>query len=521
MRRARRRSPERSSRLAGISTRVGALYHRFKGWISRRRTAGRPSRSLVGVRHEQRAFRPRFSFPFPFAAALSRGFHFFGAEAVLRFRWRMCAVAAMLLPPVASSQFSPECVEPRVYIGDAGSPGCGEPEPVPGAYPGERGLVGTSRPLWRWPESSARDPRRASYPVDAGWVRVVPTVIYVPDPAAQIPGVVSIGVERAAEGDPWRARGELAWSGRPRASFDLDYRVAERQAYFRAEDRPAGVVALPNSRVPGSSWDGAWAERIAAGTTATLAISGDRLELDARDPQAATGRLSVHHRASDAVSVFFSVSTSSYVDEETADTRLGVATVGTVLRAGPLGVEVKYRDESNSLTSAWGHGGRLTLRAQQAGWRASAYADAQQQAATLPLNASSSAVRAPAMTELGLVGGSPESVVRLFRDRGLVFARGGVDLGALRIDPLRMQGGLDLAWRDEGSQQMEVALQLAVDHLQGTDAPRRALLGQLQMSWRVLRETNLSASYANWSLQGDPTLDDSRTLFRISLRSRL
>ena len=63
-------------------------------------------------------------------------------------------------------------------------------------------------------------------------------------------------------------------------------------------------------------------------------------------------------------------------------------------------------------------------------------------------------------------------------------------------------------------------LLLAMDDLQGPTGARRGVLGQVQMSWRLLGETDVTASYANWSLQSEPLRDDSRSLFHLSLRSR-
>ena len=191
------------------------------------------------------------------------------------------------------------------------------------------------RSPWNVPELPSTDAatRRASYPIETGWVRVVPTVVYVPDAGAQVPGVVAVGVERVAVGDPLKARAELGWSGKPGALLDLDYRIPERQASFRAEDRPAGV-ALPISRTPGSTWRGTWTERLGAGTTATLALASDRLELDGREPEATSRRLSVRHRAADGLNLFASVLGTSYAETAGPELRRGVTSVGTELNAG-------------------------------------------------------------------------------------------------------------------------------------------------------------------------------------------
>jgi hypothetical protein len=212
---------------------------------------------------------------------------------------------------------------------------------------------------------------------------------------------------------------------------------------------------------------------------------------------------------------------TSYAETAGAELRRGVTSLGTELNAGALGLAATYRDESNDASPGSGHGGRVTVRVNQSGFHMSLYADAQQQAATLELDMAGHLELPSQLTDLGLVGAGPESVVQLFRDRGVLLAQHGVELGALRVDPLRVQGGLDVKWRDAGPHGAEVGLRLAIDDLQGTDTTRRALLGQVQMSWRVFRETDLTASYASWTMQGDSSFDDDRTVVRFLVRSKL
>lgn len=362
--------------------------------------------------------------------------------------------------------------------------------------------------------------RRASYPIETSLGRVVPTVVYVPDPAARVPGVVSVSLERAPAGDPLRLKAELGWSGRPSAAFDVGYRVSRRQVAFRAEERPTGMVAQPNGRRPGSTWEGAWTERLGPQASATVVLAGDRVQFDGRNPEATSGRVDLRLRAMDGWNVLVGVAGSNYADAANPELRKGVTSLGTELSAGGLSLLAVVRDES-TLSTASGHGGRVALRGRQGGWQASLYADAQQQATVIELTGSGAVDLPRELVEAGLVAVSPETVVRVLRDRGPLLAQHGIGLGALRIDPLRVQGGVDLRWRDGGASRTEVGLLLAMDDLQGPSGARRGVLGQVQMSWRLLGETDVTASYANWSLQSEPLRDDSRSLFHLSLRSRL
>lgn len=432
------------------------------------------------------------------------------------------AVALTLLPVTVFAQSS------SAAAGLAGASARCDPadvltarcEPAGAVRPAVSGFA-MERARWRVPglPEAGADANRASYPFDAGWVRVVPSVVVVPGAYPATPGVVSVGLERAAADEPVRLRGEVGWSGRPRGSFELDYRAAGRQASLRADERPAGVVALPDARAPGSTWDGRWQESFGPRTDAIVALSNDRLALHGREPGVTAGHIRLLHRPSGAWNVSASLGSTSYADALHPGLRRGVASLGTELQLGAFHVGATWRDEFNSLADGWGRGGRVTLRHSLGGWQASVFADAQQHAASIELHGYQPDLPS-GLVDLGLAGASPERAVRMLRDRGLLLEQNGIELGALRVDPLRVQGGVDVKWRAAGPRRTEVGLLLAMDDMQGTDDPRRARLGQVRMSWRAFGDADLSASYANWSLQGDAQAG-SQSLFRVWLRSSL
>jgi hypothetical protein len=437
-------------------------------------------------------------------------------------RFLVLALAVALVPATALGEAAPDA-DLRLL------PACNPLDPFAHrcTFIGSMAGLGRSRfsgerapwsvPGWPAPTDIVR---RAAYPIEAGGIRVVPSVVYLPDAAAPIPGVVSIGLERAAPGDPLRVRGELGWSGRPGGSFEVEYRESARQATLKAEQRPTGSL-LPNGRTPGHTWDGAWTERLGARTSASLALTSDALDFAERDPESTSGRLELRHRATDALNLFVAVAGSSYADAASAALRRSSASIGTELRAGLFDITATYRGESSSLAPASGRGGRVSLRSSLGGWQARLYADAQQHAATVELDGAAQPDLPRELVDIGLAGASPEKAVRTLRDANPLLAQHAIELGALRIDPLRVQGGMDLRWRDAGPQRTEFAVLVAMDELQGTDAPRRALLGQLRLSWRMFGETDVSASYSNWSLQADPLQEENGSLFRLSLQSNL
>lgn len=367
--------------------------------------------------------------------------------------------------------------------------------------------------------AEATGARSAAYPVDAGYVRVVPSVVVAPQPETDAPGLVALGVERSAAGDPLRWKAELGWSGASSGAFEVDYRDADRTIVLKGEDRPAVASLLPGGRVRGTLVETRWAERFDARTSATAALANDRLAIDGRDPGAASARVELRHRAADTWTLLARVDGATYSDAGAAAYRRGWVTVGTAFDASGIGVTALLRSEASPAAAGIGHGGRLTVRGAVGAVRASAYADIQQHAETIALEVHDPASLARDLGEAGLVGMRPETAVLALRDRPALLHQVGIAAGALRVDPLRVHGGVDVAWRP-ATGGAEFGVRVAYDGLDGAVA-RRAVLGGLYTSWRVFGGADLTASYANWTLSDAVESTDRQGLFRMSLRAPL
>ena len=439
----------------------------------------------------------------------------------------MTVIAAAALPAILHAEESPELTRAASPVPLAVSPLDGGEivsETLLRAPSGQglrsNGLFETRSP-WSLPRppGSTSGARSASYPVDAGFVRVVPSVVVLPDLGAESPGLVGVGFERAIAGDPLRWKAQLGWSGVPSGSFEVAYQVADRNVLIKGEDRPALGALLPGGRAPGTSVESRWSERLDARTSAIAVLANNRLDLDGQAAAASSAGLELRHRPVDRWTVLARVDGAAYSDAATAGYRRGVVTIGTGYDGGGIGVNAAYRNEASPSGESGGHGARVSVRGGTGGWSASAYADVQQQAQELEF-----VVRDPAdlprdFGDLGLVGIRPEAAVEAIRDRPALFARHGIATGALRIDPLRVQGGVALSWRPSSSG-TEFGLRVAYDELDGSLGPRRAVLGSLYSSWHVLGGVALTASYANWSMRdgGEP---EDRGAFRMSVRAPL
>jgi hypothetical protein len=114
---------------------------------------------------------------------------------------------------------------------------------------------------------------------------------------------------------------------------------------------------------------------------------------------------------------------------------------------------------------------------------------------------------------------NPEDVIRLLRDNAALLAARGVSIGPLRLDPLRVQSGLDVSWRGSGARSTEFGLRLIADEAQGVASGRRAFVGTLYANWHVTGATDLSVSYSRWSVRRDGFANDDRGSVQLALRT--
>jgi hypothetical protein len=369
-------------------------------------------------------------------------------------------------------------------------------------------------------------PRNADRAASVAWhlqrgpLKVVPSVMWLPDSKTSVPGAVSVAVEGGQESDPLHYRAEIGYSGRPGGSFDIDYRQGETQGWMRGVYRPTDFAAPRSGRPAGTSLEGAWSQRIAERTMLSVNGSASRVDVGDVTPTGASGSVDLRHELADHWSTTAAVSAGTYRGANGDRVTRGTVSGGAAYDGTNFGASALLRHQKTSLAEKGGNGARFTLRGSEGGWRANAFVDAQEQATTLDLVLQGDPEIRRAMTELGIAATNPEDVVRQLRDNAALLASRGVMIGPLRTNPLRVQAGLDVSWRGEGEMRPELGFRVIDDRAQGVVGARRALVGSLFANWRLTPDIDVGVSYSRWTFRQGSIESDANSSFQLLARTR-
>lgn len=345
---------------------------------------------------------------------------------------------------------------------------------------------------------------------EAGGVRITPHVAWFPDSQSGARGVAAVAIEFGAPEDELRVRGDVGWGGAPAAAIDVDWRTTQREVWLRGATRPEGFASLKAAPPPGTSAEGAWTEKLAEGTTVTASGSVSRLQLAQAEAQAISGRLEGRHQLTPEWSATVAASGGQYRIEPAEAVRRSTLAAGLAWDTNEWGASAQYRYQTVSSSDRGGHGGRLSLRANAAGWRATAFIDAQQQAPTLDLLLADRSELARALANLGIVAAQPEDLLRALRDNASLSELASA-IGPVRLNPLRTQAGLDVSWRGDGPNRPEYGLRLLRDHVDGVVGARSSTVASLHANWRIGQRTDVGIAVSRWSTrrEGQETIGDA------------
>ena len=150
-----------------------------------------------------------------------------------------------------------------------------------------------------------------------------------------------------------------------------------------------------------------------------------------------------------------------------------------------VGASALYRYQENTATNRGGSGGRVRARLRFSRFQATAYVDRQAEAATVDLVLREEPGLARALVELGLEARTPADLARLLQENAALVELGFIEGATVRLDPERLQSGLDLSWSPAGARQ-QVRARLLYDRASGVDRVRTTRLATLSYSREIL-----------------------------------
>lgn len=358
----------------------------------------------------------------------------------------------------------------------------------------------------------------ASHTFRTGGLRVTPRAAWFPDSRGGSKGMAAVTLEFGTDTDALRVRADAGFGGAPAAAVDVDYRTPQRQVWLRAQARPPEAAALRTARPPGRHADAAWTEVLDADTSVSAAASASQLELPGLpDVRSASARAELRRQLGEHWSATAFASGGAYRAGDAEPLRRGTAGAGVAWDTSEWGANAQYRYQVAGGTG--GHGGRVSVRASSAGWRASGFLDVQQQAPTLDLVLQDRDQVARTLASLGIAAAQPEDILRALRDNAGLIAGHNLSIGPVRLNPLRAQAGIDLSWRGDGPAKPLLGLRLLRDRVDGVVGARSSLLATLHASWRIGERTELGVAATRWSTgrQGQDKAGD--TGVQVTLRT--
>lgn len=351
--------------------------------------------------------------------------------------------------------------------------------------------------------------------VRADHLDFLPSFVYLPDSVGEWRAVASLGLQ--GEAGPLSYKLEAGWGGRFGAAADVRWVQPRRQAWVNAVLKPNGFAAPGMGRLPGSRVDAAWTEQLGERTTVTASAASNRLDLAGVMPESTSARIDVRQQVGPGLATTSTVSTAEYRSLGSAARRRSTVSLAMSYDRSEFGASAQYRHQDLSASGTGGHGGRLALRAMHGGLRANAFIDAQQHALTLGLLLRERTDLARALAELGIEASDPETLLRQFRDNAALLAPLGVAIGEVRLNPLRLQAGLDATWRGVPGGP-ELTLRVLADQVESAGRERRSYVASLGGSWRVRRDLALGLAYSRWSAQGHGIDNAAQSAFQLWVR---
>lgn len=325
----------------------------------------------------------------------------------------------------------------------------------------------------------------------------------------------------ATRDDRLLLRGELGWGGALGAALELGYHADHQRGSLSARHQPRDFAGVTVGRPNGSTADALWTfepnQRLiinAAGNAARYEIGDLRQDIAAATTDARVV-LVPHLSASSGVSV------GRFSGSVTPEPVKSIAVpVGLHVDVPGVGASAVYRYQANTARNDGGHGGRLSVRGHRGALHGSAFADMQQDAATLELILKEEPALAQLLNEMGLTASTPDELARLLRENATLAQLGLVEGANLELNPLRTQAGADLAWLAQDNTRQQLRLRLLFDRTETVSHERDTRSVSLAYSRRLGSALDMTSMLSWWS-RGDGMAQSDAWSIAAGLRVRI
>jgi hypothetical protein len=364
----------------------------------------------------------------------------------------------------------------------------------------------------------------ASYEVRSGRSSFTPSVYgfpSAPEGRGTNGAMGSMMYRYATMDDRFALRGELGYGGVLGSALELSYRADQQIAWLSARHQPDGFAGLTIARPSGSMINGLWSAKPNDRLTVNVAGEAARYEVNDLRQDVATATTEARVNLVPHVAASAGVSAGRFAGTGIAEPVSSITVpVGLHYDQPTYGASAVYRYQRNTARNDGGHGGRLGMRAHRGSLHASAFADIQQDAATVELILREQPALAQLLNELGLTASSPEELARLLRENATLAQLGLVDGINLEFNPLRTQVNADVAWLSQDDTGQQLRLRFLLDRTQTVSSKRDTTSVMLSYARRLSSAIDVTGALSWWSRDDQMTTSDT-WLIAAGLRVRI
>jgi hypothetical protein len=346
----------------------------------------------------------------------------------------------------------------------------------------------------------------ASYELGLGRSSLTPSVYAYPSPpqTGGTDGAMgSLLYRYHSRDDRLQLRSELGWGGVFGAAGELSYQDPINRAWISARHQPRGFAALGIGRPLGSMLDAMYTGQPSPRLTVGASLNAARYQTAMTEQDVATAMIENRIKVAGPLSVSASISSGQFSGVGmTESVRSITVPLGLHLDGTRAGLSALYRYQTNSARNLGGHGGRLSGRVNGGAFRASAFVDVQQEAATVALVLREEPVLAQLLEELGLTAASSDDLARLLRENATLAQLGYTSGAQLDFNPWRAQAGADAAWISKAKTREQLRLRVLASQTQTVTSLKETVNASLAYSRRLGTGVDATAMVSWWSHDG-------------------